>query len=69
MLVEVKAPFEVGSSMELVPFVQENVIFPCPEMFSISGEAIGRTKPGSLIRLKRIEGAEKFNFLRRRLGV
>lgn len=69
MLVEVKAPFEVGSSMELVPFVEENVIFPCPEMFSISGETVSRTKPGSLIRMKRIDRAEKFNFLRRRLGV
>lgn len=68
MLVEVKAPFEVGATMELIPFIEDNVIFPCPQMFTMSGEEISRTKPGSLIRMSRVLGAEKFNFLRRRLG-
>lgn len=69
MLVEVKSSFEVGAQMELIPFEEANIIFSCPPMNNIAGELVTRTKPGSLIRMPKVVGAQKFNLLRRRLGL
>lgn len=69
MLVEVKASFDVGAQMELIPFEKSNVTFSCPSMSNVAGESISRTKPGSLIRMPQVESAQKFNLLRRRLGL
>lgn len=69
MLVEVKASFEVGDAMELIPFDESNILFSCPPLHNMAGLPLHRTKPGSLIRMEKMGNAQKFNLLRRRIAL
>lgn len=69
LLVDVKSAFLPGDTLELMPFKGKiediNIAF----LQSISGISLEKSKPGSIVKIPYVNGAEKFNLIRKRARV
>ncbi|MCY4645076.1 MAG: U32 family peptidase C-terminal domain-containing protein [Bacteriovoracales bacterium] len=66
VLVEVKNPFSLGREVEILPFRGAAIPQPIASMKSMGGKDLMRALPGSLVRLSRMEGVERWNVVRGR---
>lgn len=67
LLVEVRSAFEIGDELEILPFKGRAMKFTMDFIKNVMDEDLPRTKPGSLVKVPFVEGAQKWNLLRRRL--
>lgn len=66
LLVDVKSAFCPGDILEVMPFSGKCVAFPVEFLQSISGVNLLKSKPGSVVKIPYVKGAEKFNIVRKR---
>lgn len=64
MIVEVRRKFRLGDELELVPFSGPSTIFKAEKLSTINGTPIDETKPGSLVRLGLVAGADTHVLIR-----
>ncbi len=67
ILLEVRHAFFVGDELELMPFVGKSQKFRAKTVLNFINETREKTKPGELVKLPWVPGAEKLNLVRRRL--
>jgi len=68
LLVDVKSAFHPGDILEVMPFRGNTTKLKVDYLRSISGMSLEKSKPGSVVKIPYIEGAEKFNIIRKRMG-
>lgn len=64
ILAEVRSPFNVGDTMELMPFRGEPIIQKLDSIIDAKGNSVERTRPGMLWRLPYLERAAALNIIR-----
>ncbi len=64
MFIEVKNSFNLGQTLELLPFQGENIAFQAEHILNLIGKSLERTKPSSVIALPLVAGAEAYNIIR-----
>lgn len=64
MIVEVRRKFRLGDELELVPFSGPSQFFKAEKLATVNGTPIDETKPGSLVRLARVPGAQMHVLIR-----
>jgi len=64
MLAEVRAPFNKGAKLEIVPFKGKPIEHELLSIYDISGESFHKTRPGMLIKLPYTKGVMPYNMLR-----
>lgn len=69
ILLEVRHAFFIGDELELLPFVGKSQPFKASSVVNFIGEQRDKTKPGELVKIPWIAGAQKLNLVRRRLRV
>lgn len=67
LLVDVKSAFCPGDVLEVMPFSGATKMLNVDSLKSISGIPLVKSKPGSVVKIPYIEGAEKFNIIRRKI--
>ncbi len=67
MVMEIKNAFNLGDTLELLPFRGAPVVFEVLEMTDMMMNPIARTKPSTLIKLQYIAGAKQWNIVRRKV--
>lgn len=67
ILIDVKSAFRPGDTLELMPFNGPTKQFVASEILTLSGVEVLKSKPGSVVRIPWIAGAEKFNLVRKSL--
>jgi len=67
ILLEVRHAFYVGDELELMPFKGRSQKFKADTVLNFINETREKTKPGELVKLPWVPGAEKLNLVRRRL--
>jgi putative protease len=65
LLVDVKSAFHPGETLEVMPFRGATTKLPVDFLTSLSGVALGKSKPGSVVKIPYTPGAEKFNIIRK----
>jgi putative protease len=68
MVLEVKNAFNIGDTLELLPFNGKAIIFEVQEMTDMKLNPVQRTKPSTLIKLPYFHGAEQWNIVRRKVN-
>lgn len=68
LLVDVKSAFHPGDILEVMPFRGPTSKLKVDYLKSISGISLDKSKPGSVVRIPYVAGAEKFNIIRKRIG-
>jgi putative protease len=68
LLVDVKSAFHPGDILEVMPFKGETQKLKVDYLKSISGISLDKSKPGSVVKIPYIHGAEKFNIIRKRVA-
>lgn len=66
-LIEVRASFEKGDRLELIPFRGESVVCELDSLVDSSQREIERTRPGTLVKIPYIKGACEQNLLRKKV--
>jgi putative protease len=66
LLVEVRSAFEENDDLELVPFDGNSIEFKADFLEETSGERTTRSRPGILLKVPYVEGADQWNLLRAR---
>ncbi len=66
ILLKVKNKFLLDSTLELVPFKGENILSEASFIKNILGENQEMTRPGTVVKIPYIEGAQKYNIVRMR---
>ncbi|MBL6992086.1 MAG: U32 family peptidase [Bacteriovoracaceae bacterium] len=66
ILVEVRNAFYKGDYLELLPFKGKAHSINADKITNVLGEEYTKTKPGTLVKLSSVEGAEVYNILRKR---
>jgi len=66
LLIDVKSAFHPGDTLEVMPFAGPTAKLKVDFLQSISGVSLLKSKPGSVVKIPYIPGAEKFNILRKR---
>ena len=66
LLIDVKSAFHPGDTLEVMPFAGPIAKLKVDFLQSISGVSLPKSKPGSVVKIPYIPGAEKFNILRKR---
>lgn len=67
LLVDVKSAFHPGETLEVMLFRGQTKALKVDYLKSISGVSLDKSKPGSVVRIPYIPGAEKFNIIRKRV--
>lgn len=67
MILEVKNAFNLGDTLELLPFNGKAISFQVQEMTDMKMNPVQRTKPSTLIKLPYFAGAEQWNIVRRKV--
>jgi putative protease len=67
LLAQVRAPFDQSCELELVPFKGENILLPIEEIKDVTGENFDKSRPGMIVKLPYLEGADPYNMLRVKL--
>lgn len=68
ILLEVRHAFFLGDTLELVPFKGRSREFVAESVVNFIGETRPKTKPGELVKIPWVSGAEKMNLVRRKLS-
>ncbi|MBC7538159.1 MAG: U32 family peptidase [Bacteriovorax sp.] len=66
LLVDVKSAFHPGDILEVMPFKGQTEKLKVDFLRSLSGVSLEKSKPGSVVKIPYIPGAEKFNIIRKR---
>lgn len=66
IVAEVRSAFNIGDTIEVIPFKEKVVQILVDNITDISGEKFERTRPGMLVKLPYVEGIEKFNMIRKK---
>ena len=66
ILIDVKSAFQVSDILEVMPFSGKTAPLEVSFLQSISGVNLEKSKPGSVVKIPYIKGAEKFNIIRKR---
>ena len=67
LVIDVKKAFDKGDTLELIPFVSDEVSFEAKNIFTLNlKEEIERTNPGSLVKIPYSENANRFSLIRRK---
>lgn len=64
MIIEVRRKFHLGEELEMVPFVGPVQKFRAQELRTLSGAPLEETKPGSLVKLAKVNGAAEHVLVR-----
>lgn len=67
LLMEVKSAIYPGERLEVMPFRGKSEVLQVDFLQSISGVNLLKSKPGSVVKIPYIKGAEKFNIIRKRV--
>ncbi|NOT77875.1 MAG: U32 family peptidase [Bacteriovoracaceae bacterium] len=67
LLIEVRSAFYPGETLEIMPFVGEILEHKIPSIQTISGTLIEKSKPGSVVKIDYMAGAEKYNLIRKKI--
>ncbi len=65
-LLEVRSAFFTGDSLEIMPFKGHILPVVVDSITSIGNQPITKSKPGSVVKVAYVRGAERFNLVRRR---
>jgi len=68
ILLEVRSAFHSGENLEIMPFRGPTIDMKLSEIKSISGVNLLKSKPGSVVKIPYIPGAEKFNLVRKKVA-
>ena len=68
ILLEVRSAFTPGDTLEIMPFSGGILFHPIESVKTISNIDVPKSKPGSVVKVPYIAGAERFNLIRRRLA-
>ena len=68
ILIDVKSAFAPGDILEVMPFSGKTELLNVSFMQSLSGVNLEKSKPGSVIKIPYIPGAQKFNIIRKRVN-
>lgn len=66
ILIDVKSAFKTGDLLEVMPFSGKTAPLEVSFLQSISGANLEKSKPGSVVKIPYIKGAEKFNIIRKK---
>lgn len=67
LLVDVKSAFAPGDTLEVMPFIGKIQDLEIVYLKSISGVDVSKSKPGSVVKIPYVLGAEKFNIIRKKM--
>lgn len=67
LLVDVKSAFAPGDILEVMPFIGKIQDLKIDYLKSISGVDVSKSKPGSVVKIPYVLGAEKFNIIRKKM--
>ncbi len=67
LLVDVKSAFHPGDILEVMPFRGQISKLKVDYLKSISDISLEKSKPGSVVKIPYVAGAEKFNIIRKRM--
>lgn len=67
ILLEVRHAFFLGDELELLPFKGKSLNFKADSVINFIGETREKTKPGELVKIPWVEGAEPLNLVRRKV--
>jgi putative protease len=67
LLVDVKSAFSPGDILEVMPFMGSTQKLKVDYLKSISGTSLLKSKPGSVVKIPYVPGAEKFNIIRKKV--
>lgn len=67
LLIEVRSAFFPGETLEIMPFFGEILEHKIPSIKTISGTLIEKSKPGSVVKIDYMAGAEKYNLVRKKV--
>ena len=68
LLIEVRSAFEENDDLELVPFNGDTIEFKADFLIETDGEKTTRSRPGILLKVPHVAGAEQWNLLRSRVS-
>ncbi|MBC7713735.1 MAG: U32 family peptidase [Rhizobacter sp.] len=68
ILLEVRSAFVPGDALEIMPFSGKTLSHVASSIKTISNIAVPKSKPGSVVKVPYIAGAERFNIIRRKLA-
>ncbi len=68
ILLEVRSAFLPGENLEVMPFKGPILDMHLSEIKTISGQLVLKSKPGSVVKIPFIEGAEKYNLVRKKIA-
>ncbi len=66
-LLEVRSAFYEGDTLEIMPFKGQILPVTISMIASIGNQQISKTKPGSVVKIPYVQGAERFNLVRRKM--
>jgi putative protease len=68
ILVEVKKAFNLGDTLEFVPFSGHNINVKVEDIKDVAGDSFERSRPGMLVKMPYIKGIESLNIVRSRIN-
>jgi putative protease len=69
ILLEVRSAFTPGDMLEIMPFSGATLFHEASTIQTIANIPVPKSKPGSVVKVPYIAGAERFNIIRRKLSV
>ncbi len=68
VLLEVRSAFAPGDTLEIMPFSGKTIFSTAETIKTIANVNVVKSKPGSVVKVPFIPGAERFNIIRRRIA-
>ena len=68
ILLEVRSAFTPGDTLEIMPFTGGTLFHQVHSVRTIANIDVPKSKPGSVVKVPYIAGAERFNIIRRKLA-
>lgn len=68
ILLEVRSAFTPGDTLEIMPFSGQTINHKIETVKSIANIDVPKSKPGSVVKVPYIPGAERFNIIRRKIS-
>jgi putative protease len=69
VLLEVRSAFFEGESLEIMPFIGPVLNLKVETLKTLANQSIQKTKPGSVVKVPYMAGAERFNLVRKKVAV
>jgi putative protease len=68
ILLEVRSAFYPGETLEIMPFRGDTLLHKVETVKTLSNRPVEKSKPGSVVKVPYIAGAERFNIIRKRIA-